>query len=232
MLGAAARRGLIPANPMTRLEAGERPAVGRRDQRILERAEIGALIDATPPKFRVAVATAAFTGLRVSELLGLTWGDLDLDGGFVRVRKQLGRDGRRVEPKTAQAKRDVVLMPALGRLLREHKLGSRHSLEHDLVFASERGTGLLDGNLRRRGFAVGVEAAGLNKPDAPRLRLHDLRHTFASLLISGGADVVTVSRQLGHASPNVTLGIYAHMFDASRHAERTRGLLEREFGVS
>lgn len=66
--------------------------------------------------------------------------------------------------------------------------------------------------------------------DRPKLRTHDLRHTFASMLISAGADVVTVSRQLGHASPDITLRIYAHLFDASRHADRTRGLLEEEFG--
>ncbi len=121
-------------------------------------------------------------------------------------------------------------MPALGRLLREHKLASRYSLAGQLVFASSRGTGLLDGNLRRRGFTIAADATGLNAPDRPRLRLHDLRHTFASLLIAGGADVVTVSRQLGHASPDITLKLYAHLFDAHRHAERTRGFLEDEFG--
>ena len=57
--------------------------------------------------------------MRLGELLGLTWADVDFDAGVVRVRKQLGRDGKRVEPKTPQAIRDVVLMPALGRMLRE-----------------------------------------------------------------------------------------------------------------
>ena len=51
------------------------------------------------------------------------------------------------------------------------------------------------------------------------------------MLISAGADIVTVSRQLGHASPDITLRVYAHLFDATRHADRTRELLENEFGA-
>jgi len=67
----------------------------------------------------------------------------------------------------------------------------------------------------------------------PRLRVHDLRHTFASLLIAEGLDVVFVSRQLGHASTSVTLNVYAHLFDRKNHAERargTRGILWKDSG--
>ncbi len=62
-------------------------------------------------------------------------------------------------------------------------------------------------------------------------RKHDLRHTYASLLIAQGADIVAVSRQLGHASPDITLKVYAHLFDADRNANRTRDLLEESFGT-
>ena len=60
--------------------------------------------------------------------------------------------------------------------------------------------------------------------------LHDARHTFASVLIAEGADVVYVSRQLGHADPAITLRVYAHLFDRHRHAESTRAALESSFG--
>jgi integrase len=62
------------------------------------------------------------------------------------------------------------------------------------------------------------------------LRFHDLRHTFASLLIAQGSNVVFVSRQLGHSSPNVTLGVYAHLFDQAEHGQRAKDAMEAAFG--
>jgi integrase len=100
------------------------------------------------------------------------------------------------------------------------------------VFASESeaGTALAPSNVRRRGLEKAVRDAGLKDPSRPKLRWHDLRHTYASLLIAEGLDVVFVSRQLGHANPAITLSVYAHLFDRVRHAERTRDALEASFG--
>ena len=72
-----------------------------------------------------------------------------------------------------------------------------------------------------------MKAAGLTGPG--RLSLHSLRHTFASLLIAKGLDVVFVSRQLGHASPATTLGVYAHLFDQAQHAATARAALEASY---
>ncbi len=226
----AVRHGQLASNPMQRLERGERPVVGRRDQRVLERAEIAALLLAATPKYRPLLATAIFSGLRLGELLGLVWRDIDLEHGFIHVRKQLDRDGQRTTPKTPQAVRDVVLMPTLGKVLREHRLASTYSQDNDPVFASTRGTPLYFRNVELRGLDNAANRAGLNSPDRQKLRLHDTRHTFASLLIAEGLDIVTVSRQLGHASPDITLRIYANLFDQKRHAERTRTLMEHSFG--
>jgi integrase len=100
LFGHAARRGLIAANPVARLERGERPRLDRKDKRVLDGEEIGRLLDAaTTPRYRMLLATAIYTGLRISELLGLAWSDVDLDGGYLHVRKQLDL-GKRVEPKT------------------------------------------------------------------------------------------------------------------------------------
>ena len=230
LLGHAVRRGQIGSNPVRGLEPGERPSPGTREKRILQRDEIHALLDAADPRYRSLLATAVFTGLRIGELLGLIWADVNLRDGTLHFRKQLDRDGHRVEPKTPHAKRSVVLMPALGRLLREHRLASPHSSAGDLVFASSLGTGFDRRNVSRRGLARAVTAAGLEVPDRPRLRFHDLRHTFASLLIAQGTNVVFVSRQLGHKTPAVTLGVYAHLFDRAEHAQRARAMLEVEFG--
>jgi integrase len=165
-LGYAERRGLIGTNPMKRLQRGERPSVGRREMRVLDRDEIGSLIDNAPEAHRALLATAVFTGLRLGELLGLVWANVDFDGGAVQVRKQLDRSGRRVEPKTPQAVRNVVLMPALSRVLKEHRLRSLFSADGDLVFPSSVGTGV-DHSVPRRALRNAMKAAELDGADRP-----------------------------------------------------------------
>lgn len=197
--------------------------------RILQRDEIHALLDAADARYRPLLATAVFTGIRLGELLGLTWPDINLKSGSIHVRKQRDRDGNRVVPKTPQAVRDVVLMPALGRMLAEHRLASPHSGSANLAFPSALGTGLDRRNVSRRGLEPAVTTAGLGDADRPRLRFHDLRHTFASLLIAQGMNVVFVWRQLGHASPDITLRVYAHLFDKAEHADRASARMEAEF---
>ena len=213
----------MTANPMGRLERGERPPARSREQRILDRDEIGLLLDAAAPQYRTLLASAIFTGLRQGELLALVWDNVDLANGIVRVRKAL-RQGRRLEPKTPQAIRDVVLMPALSRMLREHKLATPYSAETDFVFSSAAGTAFYWRNVARRGLGAALELAKLQ-----HIRWHDMRHTFASLLIAEGANVVYVSRQLGHASPDITLRVYAHLFDHAEQAMRTSAALEAAF---
>ena len=90
------------------------------------------------------------------------------------------KTGQRVEPKTITAKRDIVLMPALAKLLAAHRIATAHSGDDDPVFASHAGTPLLRSNVRARILRPTIENAGLGGPDRPTLRTHDLRHTFAS----------------------------------------------------
>ena len=199
--------------------------------RVVEPDEIERLLGAASERYRPLLATAVFTGLRLGELLGLVWADVDFEGGLIKVRKQLARTGERVEPKTTQALRDVVLMPALCRVLREHKLKTGYSQGTDFVFPSLTGTPLQARNLARRALGKALAQGELSADGKPGLRFHDLRHTFASLLIAERLDVVFVSRQLGHANPSITLSVYAHLFDRARHAERTRDALEASFGA-
>ena len=197
--------------------------------RILSREEIGTLMQCAEEGQRPLLAAAVFTGLRLGELLGLTWANIDFDRGVVQVRRQLDRSGERVEPKTRQAVRDVILMPALARILREHRLRSPFARDENLVFPSQRGEGLdhtVPGRALRRAMAAGKLTGG----DTAHLRFHDLRHTFASLLIAQGGNVVWVSRQLGHASPDIILRVYSHLFDGAEHADRARAALEASFG--
>jgi integrase len=229
-LGYAARRGVIPDNPIRRLERGERPTTVRREFRILQPDEIDALLKAATHAYRAILATAIFTGLRQGELLGLAWADIDFDAGVVHVRRQLDRTGEKTAPKTEKALRDVILMPSLAKLLREHKLASGHSGPNDSVFATLTGQPMHFRNVTRRGLAAAVAKADLAHDGEPKLRFHDLRHCFASLLIAEGLNVVFISRQLGHASPSFTLDVYGGLFDRAEHGRRASEGLEAGFG--
>lgn len=100
----------------------------------------------------------------------------------------------------------------------------------EYVFATSEATPLGYRNLAQRGLTRAADRAGLNDEGKPTLTLHDLRHTFGSHLVRQGADVVTVSRQMGHARPSITLDIYSHEFAAVQHQESIAGKLEGAFG--
>jgi integrase len=223
----AVRRDVIAASPISKLDRTERPTVWKREQRVLNSEEIARLLDAAPSRYRTLLATAILTGLRQSELLALRWRDIDFDDELIRVRRALDRQGNDVPPKTQHAVRDVILIPALATILREHREGSAFTGAEDYVFASGAGTPLHWRNVARRGLKPALAAAEIEP-----LRWHDLRHTFASLLIGGGANVVFTSRQLGHGSSDITLRVYSHLFDRAEQAQRTRDLLEATVGAA
>lgn len=229
MFSWAVRRGKVPVNPVRGLERGERPAAEGREKRILSREEIGKLLEAAPAPYRVLLATGVFSGLRLMELLGLRWCDVDRADGELHVRHQLSRKGGLKKLKTGAGRRDVVLMPELAKLLRRHELAARHSGPEDFIFGSALGRPLHFRNVQRRGMDEAVERAKLDKGKRDPT-MHDLRHSFASMLIAQGLDVVFVSRQLGHASPATTLRVYASEFDRVRSAETARSALSAGFG--
>lgn len=215
----------LSANPADRLLSHEIPKPGPSRQRFLNRDEIARVLDAAVDPYRPAIAIGVLAGLRVSEILGLRWKDIDVGAGVIRVRGQVGRDGEHRALKTPAGRRDVVLIAGLGRLLRRFRLASIHSSADDLVFATTNGRSIGDRNLAQRGLEKACRRARLQG-----VSFHALRHTFASILIAQGHDPVFVSRQLGHANPAITLRVYAHLFDAARHADSARQQLQREYG--
>jgi integrase len=222
------RRGYLNDNPLRRLEASERPRVQKREQRVLGHDEIGRLLEESLPAYRPFLATALYSGMRLSELLGLTWAEVDLEQELLHVRYQLSRGridkpAHRVRLKTENAVRDIPLLPQLGALLKRHKLGSPFSRPGDYVFCTGLGTPLGYRNVERRGLRRAAELAGLSSDECPRLRVHDLRHTFAShLIVDLRLDVAHVSRILGHARPSITLDTYTHLFHHAAHAADIR----------
>ena len=243
VLGHAFRHRLVPANVADALESREIPKPGESRQRFLSEDEMALLMQRLPKGYSAAIATALFTGVRQAELLGLTWRDIDFAGEQIHVEFQMerGTDPQRTRLKTKASVRDVVLMPALARILKAHRLASPHSRDDDLVFATASGKTIGHRNLAQRGLdrATGAAAqraaAKAGRSYAPTgledVTFHSLRHTFASLLISQGRDPVFVSRQLGHADPSITLRVYAHLFHAARHAREARDALEAEYGA-
>src|SRR5439155_8244120 len=121
------------------------------------------------------------------------------------------------------ASRDIPLFPQLAAVLRRHKLATPFTAEADYVFATSLGTPLGYRNLERRGLTQAANKAGLQQDGRPPLRVHDLRHTFAShLIVDLHLDVAQVSRILGHARPSITLDTYTHLFDRAAHANDIR----------
>jgi integrase len=233
VLSLALRRDYIGSNPLERLETSERPRIQRREQRVLTHEQIAKLLAACLPSYRPLVATALYTGMRLSELTGLIWEEVNFEQGLIRVRCQLSRarkdkPARRVRLKTHSAVRDIPLLPQLASLLKEHKLAASFSAPSDYVFASAVGTGLGYRNVERRGLTRAATKAGIEQDGLPPLRLHDLRHTFAShLIVDLRLDVAQVSRILGHARPSITLDTYTHLFDHASHAADIRERMEK-----
>lgn len=228
----ALRRGYVNAHPFDRLERDERPHPLRSGQRVLTATELTRLFAACPRRYRPLLLTGAYTGMRLSEMLGLSWEDLDFHAGIIRVRHQLARGRRgvppyRIPPKTRASVREIPLLPQLAAVLRQHKRGCRFTGGCDYVFATANGTPFLHHNVSKRVLRRAAIDSGLDR-DGRRVRFHDLRHTFAShLIIDIRLDVVQVSRILGHARTSMTLDTYTHLFEAARHGADVRAELAR-----
>ena len=155
-------------------------------------------------------------GLRRGELCGLRWEDVDLDGGSLRLnRTRVVVDGKAVEstPKTAAGRRTVSLDGSLVALLRSHR--TRQATER-LAGGPAYGVGgwLFADELGQPYHPESLSAwfeSKVSDLELPRIRLHDMRHTAASLMLASGVPVKVVSEMLGHASPTITLSIYAHV---------------------
>jgi integrase len=222
----------VAGNPVLQLKKGQRPRPGKRAKRVLSGAELRRLLDHATPLYRVLLATAAYTGLRQSELLGLLWREVDFDDGYIHVREQLDRDGRRVPPKTEQAVRDVALAPKLALMLKGHRIASRRSGDGDFVFVNEAGRPFNHRNVQARGFDRAARLAKLDVGQPRKATFHDLRRTYGSMLIAAGADIAHVAKQMGHANPSITLAIYTDEVNARANAERTRATLDAAIGTS
>jgi integrase len=155
--------------------------------------------------------------MRRGEILGLRWADVDLEARALSVRRTLSRGStsrlEAGEPKTAAGRRRVSLSPSVVESLRRHRVrqvaqrlatGSAYR-DQDLVFATEVG-GVIHPNSLARRYAQLIERAAV-----PKIRLHDLRHTNATVDLAAGTHPKVVQERLGHASISETLDRYSHV---------------------
>lgn len=223
---------LIRDNPVSlvRLPQGD-----RRERSVLAPAQVRALLakageadDRLEPLYAVAVST----GLRLGELLGLAWADVDVDAGVLRVRHQLqqvDRKWRLDPPKSARGRRTIALpATAVAALRRRRAQQSADRLKagpdfwhpvaglEDLVFTTGVGTPLSARNVSRS-FKAALTRAGL-----PDVRFHDLRHAAASYLAAGGVTQRAVMDILGHSSSSLTTEVYTHLLDDQRRDAAAR----------
>jgi integrase len=214
----AMRNQWVDRNPADYVEYArdERPLEERPlDFDILTPSEIAKLRDfakapsyrrgkAVTNNYRLLITFAVFTGCRVGEILGAPWRDIDWKSSQFHVRRTY-KDGQFQKPKTRASIRRITLPTFLIKELKVWRLACPKG-KHDLVFPNLDGLPMSHTNLLQRGFYPALRRAGLRK-----IRFHDLRHTFASLMISNGEDIVRVSRMLGHANASITLNVYGHL---------------------
>jgi len=222
VLVAAVENELIGRNPMAGVRA---PKVEIVPMRVITSDEVMTLADEVGTGYRALVLVAAFCGLRAGELAGLRWHRVNLLHRRIEVVEQYdSATGTFVAPKSKSSIRTVVLPRLVLHALEEHATVGHTDVGvgDGLVFTSPGGGALDIDNFRARVWRPAVRQAGVDP-----LRLHDLRHTCASLAIAAGADIKVLQTMLGHASAAMTLDRYGHLMpgQAEQVADRLDAML-------
>lgn len=186
------------------------------------------LIACEDHRFKVLFYFALYTGMRMGEILGLTWDNIDLKNNIIHVKQSLmhtniieenGDKSRKIllqAPKTPTSIRDIPIPLKLSQLLKEHRkiynknkiafTGSINTKEN-FVFVTSNFTPIHHANLRKEFISV------LNKAKISKIKFHGLRHTYATRLFEENVPIKTVQALLGHSNINTTMNIYTHVTD-------------------
>ena len=172
---------------------------------ILTTYEINAFLNAEKDlKYRTLFRLTIMSGARQGELLGLKWTDVDWFNNQLHIKRSFN-EGAWYKPKSKASERKIDLGPAMIAELKKWKMACPPN-ELDLIFPNEAGNPINHSNMLWRHFFPALKKAGIK-----RIGFHDLRHTYASLLIEQGENIKYIQSQLGHSSPTVTLNVYAHL---------------------
>lgn len=223
---------ILPQNPADFVDL---PRQQRREMQALTPEQAREfLTEAAKDRNGLLFAFAMATGMRPGEYLALTWEDIDFDAGTAIVRRSLtNRKGVQAftEPKTARSRRTIPLPRSMVQALAQYReaqlveCGGKPNGDTglDLVFRSQNGSPIDKHNLVKRHFKPILKAARLPE----NIRLYDLRHTCATLLLAAGENPKVVAERLGHASTTMTLDVYSHVLPTmqQRAAERLEEML-------
>ena len=249
-LADAVDAGLLVGNPAERARPPTAKQAKPPEMHPWDRQQLRTFLDwsaARDDDLHPAWLTLAMTGARRGELLALRWGDVDFDASTITIRRSAGvvKDhgaGERIvigAPKSAKA-RLIDIDPYTNAVLRTHRR-ARAELSLVLTRSDALVFGDMEGHVRhperfgrewRRQLAHAQDALG--DGTLPTIRLHDLRHTHATLLLRDGVPVKVVSERLGHASPVITLTIYQHVVPGMQReaAERFAALVFGPVGIT
>ena len=226
----AVRWGVLARNP---IEAADPPRIASsREMKIWTAEQLDTFLAFTSEdRLHALWQLLAMTGVRRGEACGLRWCDCDLEQGRIAIRRALVPIAHTVlvsEPKTARGKRSIALDERTVAVLKAHAARQpteRHCAkdwtESGLVFTRPKGLALPPNSVSRC-FVRAVKQAKL-----PEIRLHDLRHSHATLALRAGIHPKVVSERLGHATVAITLDTYSHAIPALQEeaAERIAGLV-------
>ncbi len=221
----AVKWGMLARNPAAFVDL---PRQARKEMQALSPLDAARFLEAAAEdRYGVLFHFALVTGMRPEEYLGLQWKDVDFEKSVVTVQRTLvwrrkGGGWYFGEPKTSKSRRSIPIPNSLVQSLKEHK---RHQAEEvlkagpdyqrlDLVFATAEGGPLMVQNLFRRHFKPILKRAGLPQS----IRLYDLRHSCATLLLAADENPKVVSERLGHATVTLTLDTYTHVLPSMQKA--------------
>ncbi len=165
----------------------------------------------------MVISLAAYLGLRRGEICGLKWSNIDFDGKIAKIREtsiQVGSNIITKSPKTDLSKRDIPIPEVLLKMLKDHensqkKINNKYNrkvyYDNDLVICWP------NGNPYRPNYISELFTKFIETNNFKKIKLHNLRHTFVSIAIAQGMNIVEISRLVGHSKVSTTMDIYAHL---------------------
>lgn len=210
--------GLIQTNPIKRVKTPSKQSVSSSQtwseeesvrflQRVRERFMNG------ENRTYIIYSVALFTGMRIGEILALTWENVNLDEKYIMVKQIIDNYGKlKKRTKSKSSTRMIMISDALVEDLRLQKEAQEIEMEHykystNLVISTKKGNPFVPANISCKDFVTEIEQV----PDLKKIGFHDLRHTHASLLMAKEIPAKVVQERLGHSSISITLDIYSHV---------------------